>query len=231
MTVSVGLENSTLCGKALMARPASSPAGTARRLGAPDAKNRTVLLDAAEQLMRDEGYAAVTSRRVAEQAGLKPQLVHYYFRTMDDLFLEMFRRGADRIQHFHQLALRSPQPLWALWELNTDAAGTALTMEYIALANHRKTLKAEIARYAELFRTEQVKTLTAAMERYDVPFEEFSPTVLMVLMTGATQTLVQEQMLGMTAGHEETLTFAEKWLTFLEGPRQIDVDWRHAASD
>ena len=69
------------------------------------------------------------------------------------------------------------------------------------------------------------------MERYDVPFEEFSPTVLMVLMTGATQTLVQEQMLGMTAGHEETLTFAEKWLTFLEGPRQIDVDWRHAASD
>ncbi len=125
MTVSVGLENSTLCGKALMARPAGAPAGTARRLGAPDAKNRTVLLDAAEQLMRDEGYAAVTSRRVAEQAGLKPQLVHYYFRTMDDLFLEMFRRGADRIQHFHQLALRSPQPLWALWELNTDAAGTA----------------------------------------------------------------------------------------------------------
>jgi TetR/AcrR family transcriptional regulator len=210
-----------------MARPASSPAGTARRLGAPDAKNRTVLLDAAEQLMRDEGYAAVTSRRVAEQAGLKPQLVHYYFRTMDDLFLELFRRGADRMQHYHQLALNSPQPLWALWELNTDAAGTAMTMEFIALANHRKTLRAEIARYAERFRTEQIRTLTAAMERYDVPFEEFSPTVLMVLMTGATQVLVQEQLLDMTAGHEETLTFAEKWLTFLEGPRRLDADWRH----
>jgi TetR/AcrR family transcriptional regulator len=210
-----------------MARPASSPAGTARRLGAPDAKNRTVLLDAAEQLMRDEGYAAVTSRRVADQAGLKPQLVHYYFRTMDDLFLELFRRGADRMQHYHQLALNSPQPLWALWELNTDAAGTAMTMEFIALANHRKTLRAEIARYAERFRTEQIRTLTAAMERYDVPFEEFSPTVLMVLMTGATQVLVQEQLLDMTAGHEETLTFAEKWLTFLEGPRRLDADWRH----
>jgi TetR/AcrR family transcriptional regulator len=214
-----------------MARPASSPAGTARRLGAPDAKNRTVLLDAAEQLMRDEGYAAVTSRRVAEQAGLKPQLVHYYFRTMDDLFLELFRRGADRMQHYHQLALNSPQPLWALWELNTDAAGTAMTMEFIALANHRKTLRAEIARYAELFRTEQIKTLTAAMERYDVPFEEFSPTVLMVLMTGATQVLVQEQLLDMTAGHEETLRFAERWLTFLEGPRRLDADWRHPSVD
>ena len=209
-----------------MVRPASPSANASRRLGAPDAKNRTVLLDAAEQLMRDEGYAAVTSRRVAEQAGLKPQLVHYYFRTMDDLFLELFRRRAEQMLHFHQLALKAPQPLWALWELNTDAEGTAMTMEYIALANHRKTLRAEIARYAELFRTEQITTITAAMARYDVPFDEFSPTVLMVLMTGATQVLVQEQLLGVTAGHQETLQFAVRWLTFLEGER-IEVDWRH----
>src|SRR5215472_5299555 len=65
-----------------------------RRIGAPDAKNRAVLLDAAEQLMLQEGYAAVTSRRVAAKAGLKPQLVHYCFRTMDDLFLAMLAREA-----------------------------------------------------------------------------------------------------------------------------------------
>ncbi|PRC44887.1 TetR family transcriptional regulator, partial [Mycobacterium sp. ITM-2017-0098] len=46
-----------------------------RRIGAPDAKNRVVLLDAAEQLLIEDGYAAVTSRRVADRAGLKPQLV------------------------------------------------------------------------------------------------------------------------------------------------------------
>ena len=68
---------------------------SARRIGAPDAKNRGVLLDAAEQLLLEEGYAAVTSRRVAEKAGLKPQLVHYYFRTMEDLFLAVFRRRAE----------------------------------------------------------------------------------------------------------------------------------------
>ena len=194
-----------------------------RRLGAPDAKNRTVLLDAAEDLMRDEGYAAVTSRRIADKAGLKPQLVHYYFRTMDDLFMELFRRGAEKILAYHERALNSPQPLWALWELTTDAKGTALTMEFIALANHRKALRAEIARYAELFRKEQIKALTSAMARYEVDFEEFSPTVLMVLMTGATQALVQEKMLDMTAGHEETFRFAEKWLTYLEGERQPEL--------
>jgi len=204
-------------------------AGTTRRLGAPDAKNRTVLLDAAEELMRAEGYAAVTSRRVAERAGLKPQLVHYYFRTMDELFLELFQRGADQRLHYHQLALQTAQPLWALWELNTDAAGTAMTMEFIALANHRKALRTEIARYAELFRFEQIKTITAAMANYDVPFEEFTPTVLMVLLTGATQVLVQEQLLGVTAGHEETLEFAARWLTFLEGENRLG-DWRHPAS-
>ena len=60
-----------------------------------DSKTRAQLVDAAEQLLFEEGYAAVTSRRVGAKAGLKPQLVHYYFRTMDDLFVEIFRRRAD----------------------------------------------------------------------------------------------------------------------------------------
>jgi TetR/AcrR family transcriptional regulator len=205
-----------------MAPQASEP----RRLGAPDAKNRTVLLNAAEQLMREDGYAAVTSRRVADKAGLKPQLVHYYFRTMDDLFLEMFRRSADRMLQLHHCALRARQPLWALWELNTDAAGTAMTIEFIAVSNHRKVLRAEIARYAEIFRVEQIRALTGAIERYDVDFEALPPTVLTVLMTGATQMLVQEQMLGMLTGYDETVRFARTWLTFLEGERDPDDDWR-----
>ena len=72
---------------------------------------------------------------------------------MDDLFLEMFRRGADRMQQFHQRALEARQPLWALWELNTDAAGTAMTMEFIALANHRKTLRPRSPAMPRLFRS------------------------------------------------------------------------------
>ena len=139
---------------------------SARRIGAPDAKNRGVLLDAAEQLMLEEGYAAVTSRRVAEKAALKPQLVHYYFRTMDDLFLAAFRRRAEEGLEVQAQVLQSRQPLWALWRFSTDPAATAITMEFIALANHRKALKAEIAYYAERFREEQQKALSAVLERY-----------------------------------------------------------------
>src|ERR1700732_3785144 len=123
-----------------------------RRIGAPDAKNRGVLLDAAEQLMLEEGYAAVTSRRLADRAGLKPQLVHYYFRTMDDLFLAVFRRRAEQGLKSQARALESPQPLWALWRLGTDLATSRFTMEFAALANHRKSMRAEIAPYGERFR-------------------------------------------------------------------------------
>ncbi len=139
---------------------------SARRIGAPDAKNRAVLLDAAEQLMLEEGYAAVTSRRVAERAALKPQLVHYYFRTMDELFLAAFRRRAEQGLEVQAMVLQAPQPLWALWRFSTDPAATAITMEFIALANHRKALKAEIAFYAERFREEQRKALTTILARY-----------------------------------------------------------------
>src|ERR1700746_1245156 len=79
-------------GVACSSRVWSQGMTSARRSGAPDAEARGRLLDAAEQLMIEEGYAAVTSRRLAHKAGLKPQLVHYYFRTMEELFLEVFRR-------------------------------------------------------------------------------------------------------------------------------------------
>ncbi|MBO0864670.1 MAG: TetR/AcrR family transcriptional regulator [Mycobacterium sp.] len=194
---------------------------TARRIGAPDAKNRTVLLDAAEQLMLEEGYAAVTSRRVAQQAALKPQLVHYYFRTMDELFLAAFRRRAEHGLALQAQALQSAQPLWALWQFSIDQPATALTMEYVALANHRKALKAEIAYYAERFREEQCKAVSTVLERYGIDPAEVPPLVWSVLMTSVSRVLVMEQALGMSAGHAETVAFVEDYLHRLEGDPQI----------
>jgi AcrR family transcriptional regulator len=188
-----------------------------RRIGAPDAKNRSVLLDAAEQLMLEEGYAAVTSRRVAEKAALKPQLVHYYFRTMDELFLAAFRRRAEEGLEAQAKVLQARQPLWALWRFSTDPAATAITMEFIALANHRKALKAEIAYYAERFREEQQKALSAVLVRYGVDPAAVPPLVWSVLMTSVSRVLVIEQALGMSAGHAETVEFVERYLRRLEG--------------
>ena len=168
---------------------------SARRIGAPEAKNRGVLLDAAEQLLLEEGYASVTSRRVAEKAGLKPQLVHYYFRTMEDLFLAVFRRMAEAGLSALSTALASPQPLWSLWRFSTQPEATRLTMEFMGLANHRKALRAEIVYYAERFREEQNKAIAAALSRYGVDSSDVPPVVWTVFATGVSQRLVMERAL------------------------------------
>ncbi|MGU3585220.1 TetR/AcrR family transcriptional regulator [Rhodococcus sp. C26F] len=190
---------------------------SSRRIGSPDAKNRTVLLDAAEQLMLEKGYAAVTSRRVAERAGLKPQLVHYYFRTMDDLFLEMFRRRAEEGLAVQAEVAKSPNPLRALWEFSTDPAAVAVTMEFIAMARHRDALRSEIARYSELFRVGQRDAARTALARSGYDLTRIPPVVLSVLMTSISRVLVMEESLGLTAGHAETYELVEWCLSMLEG--------------
>jgi AcrR family transcriptional regulator len=187
-----------------------------RRIGGPESKNRGVLLDAAEQLMLEDGYAAVTSRRVAERAALKPQLVHYYFRTMDEMFIEVFRRRAKQGLEALAEALQSDQPLWALWEFGTDPQTTQLTMEFMGLANHRKALRTEIAFYAERFR----EAMTAALKRYGYDVGDVPPVVWALFATSVSQVLVLEQALGMSNGHAEMLAFCEEWLRRFEGDRR-----------
>jgi AcrR family transcriptional regulator len=196
---------------------------TARRVAGPNAKNRGVLLDAAEKLMLEEGYVAVTSRRVAAEAGLKPQLVHYYFRTMDDLFLEVFRRRATEGIERQTRALASENPLRALWEYSIDPRGTALTMEFMALANHRKVIRAEIGRYAEQFRAQQIATFAALLSQEPgtgLNTDGLSPAVVSVLLTSLSRVLVMEEALGMSAGHAETAVFVEDLLRQLDEARR-----------
>ena len=189
---------------------------TARRIAGPQAKNRAVLLDAAERLLLTEGYAAVTSRRVAAEAGLKPQLVHYYFATMDDLYLAVFRRRAEEGLVRQAAALASDDPLRALWEFSLDDAGTALTYEFVALANHRKEIRSEIARYAERFRTMQVAALVDILESAGVDTSAFPPGAVSVFLTSLSRVLIMERTLGLTAGHADAVAVAERFIEQLD---------------
>ena len=186
-----------------------------RRIGTVDSKSRAQLLDAAEQLLLDEGYAAVTSRRIAARAGLKPQLVHYYFRTMDDLFLEVFRRRADENIARVERAVAADSSLRTLWRLNADPRGAAFNIEFVALANHRKAIRAEIARYAERYRAAQLEAVTAALDTHGIA-DQLPPVVALLLMTGLSQIMSLEQALGVTAGHDATVSFIDSTIARLE---------------
>ena len=191
-------------------------ATASRRIGAEDSKTRAQLLDAAEKLLLEEGYAAVTSRRVAAKAGLKPQLVHYYFRTMDDLFIEVFRRRADRDLEGFERAVAADPSLQNLWRMNTDQRGAAFTIEFVALANHRKAIKKEIARYAERFRAAQLDAIAGALAAGGVSKRQLPPIVALLLMTGLSQVLALEDAIGISTGHDESVKFVERTLAQLE---------------
>jgi TetR/AcrR family transcriptional regulator len=191
-----------------------------RRFGLESSKSRGILLDAAEQLMREEGYAAVTSRRIAAKAALKPQLVHYYFRTMDDLFLALLRRGAEENRERLARALGSSEPLRAVWDLCSDTAAAALSAEFMALANHRKNIRAEIGRYAEEFRIMQVEVLSRVLEESGVDRKVWPLPAIVFLMESAARVLVIEKSLGMSTGHAEMIGLAKKYQDLLGAARK-----------
>ena len=187
-----------------------------RRIGAADSKTRARLVEAAEELLLEEGYAAVTSRRVGARAGLKAQLVHYYFRTMDDLFTEVFRRRAEENLARFERAMAADPSLRTLWRLNADPRGAAFSIEFVALANHRKVIRVEIARYAERFRAAQLEALTAALAADGITTDQLPPIVALLMMTGLSQVLALEDALGVTAGHDATVSFVQSVIDRLE---------------
>ena len=196
-----------------------------RRFGTETSKTWAVLLDVTERLMLDSGYAAVSSRAVAEKAGVKAPLVHYYFRTLDDLFIAVYRRRTE--QNLDRLAAslrESEQPLWVIWEYSSDKTGTALTQEFIALANHRKAIQAEIAKTAERLRQIQLAALRGLLPRYGLDVDLITPAAMLLFMAAVPRVIVIEETLGISTGHGDAVSLVEHYLTELEGPRSSAVD-------
>ncbi|WP_067902365.1 TetR/AcrR family transcriptional regulator [Nocardia vaccinii] len=189
--------------------------------GPEGSPTRAALLDAAEQIMLEEGYAAVSTRRLAARAGANSALVYYYFGTMDNLFIELFRRGAERSYQRQSEALNSPQPLWALWEAIHDQSHTALTMEFVALANHRKTIRAEIANSSKRFRALQLDEVTRVLDGYGYRSEVYTPAAVVLLMSSVSRFLRMEEAFGVDAGHRDVTALLETLLRELEGEPQL----------
>jgi TetR/AcrR family transcriptional regulator len=189
---------------------------TPRRIGAADAKSRAQLLDAAEALLLEEGYAAVTSRRVGKKAGITPQLVHYYFRTMDDLFTEIFRRRAEEGLERFARALESDCSLHTIWKFTTSPPGATFTIEFAALANHRKAVRADVAHYVERFHAMQLDAITTVLAAHGVAPEVCPPMVVLHAMTGMIQIMSFEKSIGVSTGHDESVAFIERYIDEFE---------------
>jgi len=59
-----------------------------------DSTTEMVILDAAERVFLEKGYALTSTTEIARIAGCNQALVHYYFRTKDRLFDLIFEKHA-----------------------------------------------------------------------------------------------------------------------------------------
>jgi AcrR family transcriptional regulator len=195
-----------------------------RRRTGGDPRTREALLDAAQKVMLREGYAAATTRRVATEAGVNSALVYYYFDSLDGMFVALFRRGAERSFERLQRALASPQPLWGFWDLIHDRSNSAMTMEFIALANHRKVIRHEIADYSRRFRRAQLDALSGVIEDYGVDTRRWPAAVVVVVLSSVSRYLIMEEAFDLDIGHAETEALVEAFIASLEGERHRAKD-------
>jgi len=183
-----------------------------------DAGARDRLIEATAKIMHDEGYAAATSRRVAAAAGVRQALVYYYFPTMDHLFVEVLRAGADVALARIRKALVDDDPLRALWLINSDERLTGLAAEFMALANHRKVIGAELKNYAERVRDIETAAVTLVLRGNGYDLDAYPPTAISMLIAQTARSLCNETAVGVTQGHDELRAFVDRMLGLLSAP-------------
>jgi AcrR family transcriptional regulator len=198
---------------------------SSRRVGSDTSKTRALLLDRAEELILDEGNAAVTYRSLAGRAGVTAALVQYYFPSLDDLFVALLRRRSDRNHERLVEALRDrpDEPLRVIWEYNQDETSASLFLEFLVLANYRKSIRAEIDRLIARIRETQLAALCRTWSGYELPDDDVSPELLVFLLSAIPKMLLVEEDVGLSTAHVQMLNLVKRYIDRLE-PRPAVVD-------
>jgi AcrR family transcriptional regulator len=193
-------------------------AASPRRVGAETSKTRDTLLDCVEKMMLEDGYASVSYRALATKAGVTPSLVQYYFPSLDDIFIAAIRRYSERGLAYlaKTVQKRADDPVRALWESSRNEATSALMTEFMALGNHRKNIRTEIASATEKARTAQLEALAAKYGADARLGGDLSLSALLLLISGLPKFLNLEEGVGVTTAHDEITDAFERYIDTVE---------------
>ena len=173
-------------------------------------------LDAAERLLVEVGYAAITTRRLAREAGANQGLVHYYFGSMDNLLVRVLERFTEQLIVRQRAMYAADLPFIEKWRqamryLDEDFASgyQKVWYELQAMAWSKPELRERIAHVTEEWR----EVLTEAYEQarrehgIDVPID-----ALVALVVTFNQGMILERLAGIDSGHRELIEWIDEWL-------------------
>jgi len=188
---------------------------TKRRMGPKGSEIWHAMLDAAEDILREEGYGVLTSRRVAERIGVKQRLVYYYFETMDELIVETFRRlkerDLDRMRH----ALASNHSLREIWDVCVHTTDNRTVTEFMALANRIEALRLEVAEYIDTSRAMHIQALEAGMRANGLD-RALTPAAAAIFAASAALAVQREAGIGVTTGHGDVMAVIDAFIARLD---------------
>lgn len=180
-------------------------------------------MDAAERLLIRDGIAALTTRRVAQEAGLNHGLVHYSFVSMADLALATARRATERLIGRQRQMYAGSGTFLAKWraamaflEEDIGTGYPKLMFELSALGWNNPTLAAAIADMDAQWRAVLHDVIAAAIDDYALDPQEFPTDALVTLVATFNLGIEAERLIGVDSGHTALLTWIERWLATLE---------------
>jgi AcrR family transcriptional regulator len=174
------------------------------------------LLDAAERLLVTVGYARITTRRLATEAGVNQGLVHYYFGSNDKLLVQALVRFTQRLIARQRDLYASDLPFVEKWRTamrfltNEDLGYEKIWFELQALGWNDPDLRGRLAKVNDEWRS----VLTAA---FGAPHRELGIPIpldaLVALVMTFNMGVIVERLGGIEAGHKELLEWIDQWLS------------------
>ena len=174
------------------------------------------LLDAAERLLVDVGYARVTTRRLAEEAGVNHGLVHYYFGSIENLLVRTLERFTERLIGRQRELYGSDAPFVEKWRtamrylMSEDVTYEKVWLELQALAWNQPELRERVARVNGEWRAVLTEAFAEPRERYGI---EMPLDALVSLVMTFNEGIILERLLGIESGQRELLDWIEGWLS------------------
>jgi AcrR family transcriptional regulator len=187
------------------------------------AASEEALLDAAERLLLDVGYAAITTRRLAAEAGVNHGLVHYYFGSLENVLVRVLERFTERLIARQRAMYADPEtPFLEKWRramrylVGDDVEYEKIWLELQALAWNRPELRERVARVNDEWRTVLSEAFEEPRRAYGI---EMPLDALVSLVMTFNEGIVLERAQGITYGHRELLDWIDGWLQGKEDPR------------
>jgi len=189
----------------------AAPAKTSSRSAAEEA-----LLDAAERLLVDVGYAGITTRALAEEAGVNHGLVHYYFGSNENLLVRALERFTAGLIDRQRELYAADMPFVEKWRtamrylVSEDETYEKIWLELQALAWNNPDLRDRLARVNAEWRA--VLTEAFAEPHRELGIDMPLDALVSLVMTFNIGIMV-ERLGGVEAGHAELLDWIDGWLS------------------